>query len=436
MLRTIPLAVLATTALTTSASFAATWELVNIYDPTAGVTQFGNSVSIHGDDLVVGNADNVEGAQLFDAESFADLREFTSSDTEVTVQPSAAVAQNSSQVASMGSKLYEDPAKEGNRNSTAPYERVFIFDKASGVQQLELGAPDFSDHSDGFGTAIALSENRALVGARFTDKNGVDRAGAAYLYDLADGSLIAELDKTLDPAFGSANTNERFGDAVAINSTTAAVGAFRDDDFGGNQAGAVYLFDALTGGFELSFGDPNSRSNGYFGEALAMTETGLLVGASGGAGTGFAYYYDLATLLAGDTNPLYSFDLSMTDLLGDDLTDSDNFGRSVALTDEYAFVSAEITRSLGADGIRMDGNVFAFDLSDGSFVETLDFSPFDKSLDFGTSLSAFGDTLVVGTANGGSGEVLQFELAAVPLPAPLALLAGGIGVLAMARRRG
>ena len=87
-----------------------------------------------------------------------------------------------------------------------------------------------------FGRSVAISGATAIVGAYWHDDNGF-YSGSAYLFDTSTGAQIAEILPN-DGAVG-----DEFGVSVAISGATAIVGAFLDDDNGGNS-GSAYLFDA------------------------------------------------------------------------------------------------------------------------------------------------------------------------------------------------
>ena len=92
---------------------------------------------------------------------------------------------------------------------------------------------------DLFGFSVAVSGTTAVVGSVFDDDAGHD-SGAAYFFDLSScGAACTESDKL---TASDAATDDQFGESVAVSGTTAVVGAFFDDDAGGNS-GSAYVFD-------------------------------------------------------------------------------------------------------------------------------------------------------------------------------------------------
>ena len=102
--------------------------------------------------------------------------------------------------------------------------------------QLFKLLPEDGASNDRFGYSVAISGTTAIVGARFDDENGTD-SGSAYLFNTATGQQIAKL----LPNDGA--PADWFGFSVAISGATAIVGAYGDDENGGNS-GSAYLFDA------------------------------------------------------------------------------------------------------------------------------------------------------------------------------------------------
>jgi hypothetical protein len=95
--------------------------------------------------------------------------------------------------------------------------------------------------SDEFGSSVALSGNRALIGAREDDVGVNSAQGSAYVF-LRNGSAWTQ-EAQLTAASGRAA--DGFGIAVALDATSAIVGASREDGtlpFGNVDEGAAYAF--------------------------------------------------------------------------------------------------------------------------------------------------------------------------------------------------
>ena len=94
-----------------------------------------------------------------------------------------------------------------------------------------------TEERDGFGHAVAISGNTAIVGAVLASPNTY--MGSAYLFDAATGTELFKLSPN-DAAPG-----DHFGYSVSISGDIAIVGARSGS--AGDGSGAAYLFDAATG---------------------------------------------------------------------------------------------------------------------------------------------------------------------------------------------
>lgn len=153
----------------------------------------------------------------------------------------------------------------------------------AGAQDQELAKLVANDGAPGdrCGYAVAVANGRALVGARERDELGQD-SGCAYLFDVTEPRAPVQLAKLLAPD-GAAG--DLFGTAVAISDGTALVGALGHDSQG-ESAGAAYLFEASTGAFLAKLVPPNGAAMDRFGISVAASGGLALVGAHGDDGVG------------------------------------------------------------------------------------------------------------------------------------------------------
>ncbi len=121
----------------------------------------------------------------------------------------------------------------GNKSGSA-----YVFDVFTGQELRKLLASD-GGAADVFGQDVAISGNRIICGATGDDDHG-GAAGAAYLFDATTGQELHKL-TALD-----GETDDRFGCAVAISGNRAVVGAYRDDD-NSPMSGSAYVFNVETG---------------------------------------------------------------------------------------------------------------------------------------------------------------------------------------------
>lgn len=142
---------------------------------------------------------------------------------------------------------------------------------------------------DGFGSDVALDGDLIVVGAEDAEVFGV-RSGAAYVFDRSSGSWVND-GELLSPSLGS---GDLFGQFVAIEGTTIAVGARREDgnsaglfgdptDDTGSDVGATYVYTRDAGGawttaLYVKAAAPDDGDE--FGEAVTLNGGRLLVGAT------------------------------------------------------------------------------------------------------------------------------------------------------------
>lgn len=118
---------------------------------------------------------------------------------------------------------------------------VFVRREVGGAvqwqQQAKLTAGDGAANDD-FGNAVAISGEYALAGALMQFSQG---RGGAYLYK-RENERWRELIKI---AAHDGELNDRFGNAVALAEDRALVGA-RFEDAKGDNAGAAYLYEGIS----------------------------------------------------------------------------------------------------------------------------------------------------------------------------------------------
>lgn len=122
---------------------------------------------------------------------------------------------------------------------------AYVFNKDSGTwgQQAELINQDISQF-DKFGTSVAISgdSTTALIGSwGDTDPSSTDEpVGSAYIFSNQEGSWSQETKLTAD----APDEGDQFGSQVAISNggTTAIIGDPADDYTYGNGVGSAYIF--------------------------------------------------------------------------------------------------------------------------------------------------------------------------------------------------
>jgi hypothetical protein len=281
----------------------------------------------------------------------------------------------------------------------------------SGIQTAYLKGASASA-GDNFGSSVAVSGNTVVVGAP-----GFGDDGRAFLFvrDGADWSLDAELIPFTSPFDDSA-----FGTSVAISGDTVVVGAPDADDGGVTRAGAVAVFVRQPSFWALQAVITASNAEPFddFGWSVAIDGELLLVGAPKEDSNATDIDGDEADNGASDSGAAYVWErvgpfwIQRAYLKASNTGIGDDFGVAVALSGDTAVVAAEDEDSAatGVDGAEGDdsassaGAVYVFTETLGvwsqqAYVKASNTGGGDV---FGTSVSLWDDTLVVGAVGEGS----------------------------------
>lgn len=258
---------------------------------------FGHAVAVSGNRALISaigddaGASSAGAAYLFDTTTGALLQTFANPVPGLTSNDNFGFAVALSDNLALISTINDDTAA---LNAGAAY----LFDITTGalLHTFLNPTPELNNifgNNDNFGFSVALSSTRALIGAPNENVNGFHN-GAAYLYDLATGVL---LDALLIPSPNS-DTEEFLGSAVALSDDHALVGApFRNTGAAltGKDLGAAFLFDANTGDFLQEFADMAPTRGDRFGFAVALDGDEALIGAQtdlvGGVASGQVFHY-------------------------------------------------------------------------------------------------------------------------------------------------
>ena len=153
---------------------------------------------------------------------------------------------------------------------------VHRFDPKSTSWFLEatLAAPDAGEN-DRFGSSVAIDGDRILVGSPRDDDRGID-GGAAWIFERTEGSWSATAKILRD----TTDWQSGFGSAVALDGDLAVVAADRDDRFGLDD-GAVHLYelDPKAGWIASAvLGAPAGASGRELGVSVAIDGDRLVAG--------------------------------------------------------------------------------------------------------------------------------------------------------------
>ncbi len=276
---------------------AGSWtEIVKLTPANGGRNDnFGASVAIHQDILIVGAPGNSSAAKSagavyvyrWDGSSWTHQATLTASDAAANDGMGNSVALYGVNI--VAGAPYDD---DNGKNSGSAY--IFTLSNGSWTQQAKL-TPSDGQKDDNFGMAVALNGDTVLIGVPFEDAQG-SNAGAAYAFTRTGSSWSQQAKLTASD--GSAG--DRFGSSVALFGNQAAIGAPLEDEQGAD-AGAIYPFSRS--GSSWSQGTKITADAGaagdQFGAALSLRGDFLLAGAplsdSNGSDAGAGYLYRLTS---------------------------------------------------------------------------------------------------------------------------------------------
>lgn len=246
---------------------------------------FGTGVAISGSLALVGAPfdDDVAfgsgSAYLFDLTTGAQVRKFVASDGASSDQFGTRVALDGT-TAVITARFDDD---NGTSSGSA-----YVFDLATGQQSLKL-LPANGTAQDVFGSSCDVHGQLAIVGAPNHDGGGVSNAGAAYVFDVATGQELYQLVSS-QPIPGGL-----FGSQVSIRGSFAAVAAF-GERVQGTESGAAYVFDLSNGALVARLVPSSPGTWMDFGQVSLGAGGLLLVGAPGSAAfehAGAVHVYDV-----------------------------------------------------------------------------------------------------------------------------------------------
>ncbi|SPD74472.1 exported hypothetical protein [uncultured Desulfobacterium sp.] len=168
---------------------------------------------------------------------------------------------------------------------------VFTRQNEAWIQQAKLNASD-GRRWDYFGFSVSISEDFALIGAYADDDSAMSDFGSAYVFRRDDSTWVEEAKLTAgDAAYG-----DYFGYSVSITGNYAVVGAYRNDD-NGADSGSAYIYtrknEAWIEHAKLNASD--AAASDWFGYSVAMDRGFVIAGAyrddDGGTDTGSAYIF-------------------------------------------------------------------------------------------------------------------------------------------------
>ncbi len=326
------------------------------YDPVVWGDGFGISVAVDGNTAVVGAyKDDDDGANSGSVHVFT-----RSSSTAPWSWAAKLTADDASENDEFGISVavHGDTIVVGAHQNDADEGAAYVFTKVSGVwgQKAKLTASD-ATADDAFGISVAVHDETVVVGAHLENANDDDQvitddvndSGAAYVFTKPGSGGWADTTETAKLTASDAAENDQFGISVAVHDETVVVGAHlenaNDDDVDTTDdvadSGAAYVFTKPeSGGWadatetaKLTASDGKEKDQ--FGVSVAMDGDTVVIGAHKydvGVGTekanaGAAYVF------IKPTGGPWAYGTETAKLIASDAMRGDEFGIAVAVDD-------------------------------------------------------------------------------------------------------
>ena len=258
-----------------------------------------------------------------------------------------------------------------------------VMPNCTNTENSKITAAD-ADTSDWFGSSVSISGNYAIVGVPFDDDSG-DHSGSVYIFKRAETSWTQQAKLTANDA----TTGDIFGESVSIYGDYAIIGAPHDDD-DGSYSGSAYVFmrsdTSWTQQAKLTADDAEAED--YFGESVSIYGDYAIVSArlddDGGSRSGSAYIFKR-------TDTSWTQQAKLT---ADDAEADDEFGKSVAISGNYAIVGADYDDH----GVTNSGSAYVFFRSGTAWTQQTRLNASDLSgyHRFGHDVSISGNYAIVG----------------------------------------
>ena len=274
---------------------------------------FGSSVSINGDVIVIGAPSAANYASWGTGRAFV----FVKQGTGWTTQTESALLEADYGINSFlhnGDEFGRSVAVSGDTIVVGAPEvnlngsnsgLVYIFEKPVGGWTGTLNddaniypkVPNASDVYVHFGFSVDIDDEIIAAGAYGDTLNN----GRAYLFEKGSGWTTGASNRAAELSASDIAFLDEFGYAVSLDGNVAAVGSPWDDGNGANNSGSIYLFEEPDSGWadmieteKVTASD--GAENDYSGRALSASNTTVIAGApfhdlSGPGSEGAAYIF-------------------------------------------------------------------------------------------------------------------------------------------------
>jgi len=274
---------------------------------------------------------------------------------------------------------------------------VFRLDGDQWRQETKIIASDGAG-SDWYGLSVGITGEWIVAGARLHDQNGFN-SGAVYLYRYGEKYKWMRPDIEIKLKAGETTEGDAYGGFIDKDGPWYIVGAHLDDNSGGNDAGAAYLY-RWNGTKWIEFKKlvaADGAAEDYFGYGVGISGDYAIVGAC---------WDDDAADKSGSA---YIFRWTGSDwvqeakLTADDGGTDNRFGISVAIDGNYAMVGAFFDEDLGT----RSGSAYIFKRDGSTWIQQAKLLASDGAAQdwFGVSTALDDDYAVVGSRYHDNGAI-------------------------------
>jgi hypothetical protein len=299
---------------------------------------------------------------------------------------------------------------------------AYVFTKpnsgwANMTQTAKLTASDGAA-SDHFGVSVSIDGNTVVVGA-YNAKVGANSAqGAAYVFT-KPSSGWANMTQTAKLTASNGAASDNFGNSVSISGNTVVVGAWNAGVGANTIQGVAYVFTKPSSGWAkmtqtAKLTASGGAANDNFGNSVSISGNTVVVGAPGAkvgtnSGQGAAYVFT-------EPGSVWANMTQTAKLTASNGAAGDYFGGAVSISGNTVVVGAPWAK-VGANSDQGAAYVFTEPGSAwASMTQTAKLTASDGAAgdNFGDSVSISGNTVVVGAlgakvgANGGEGAAYMF----------------------------
>jgi hypothetical protein len=319
--------------------------------------QFGWSVSMYGDYIVIGsNGDDDNGSISGSAYVFKnDGNDSFDQIDKLTASDGSSVDFFGGSVSIYGDYIVIGSIGDDDNGSASGSAYVFKNDGNDSFDQIDKLTANDGISGDQFGISVSMYGDYIVIGAYGDDDNG-SGSGSAYVFKNDGNDSFDQIDKL---TANDGISGDQFGISVAIYSNYIVIGANGDDD-NGYSSGSAYVFknDGNDSFDQIDKLTANDGSSGdFFGIAVNIYGDYIVIGANGDDinfnDSGSAYVFK------NDGNDSFDQIAKLTD---NDGAFFDELGISVAINGDYIVICAIRDDDNGTDS----GSAYVYKLNPGT----------------------------------------------------------------------